>query len=149
MLKLMFRRKKKPSIAADLKADMERMDKAVDALAKIAQTQPIAAGSSVLTMIVEAMWAQRQLDDLLKVRESTYMALKKDPFSADLLQRRDRINSDINQLQPVVIQSGLAVADHIEKKYGVNFAFLTGKAVPGAVQPNEKKSSIITDTKSV
>jgi hypothetical protein len=124
--------------------EAEAMSKAVEALSKVAEGNPT-MGGGVLSMIVEAMWTQRQLDDLISVRSMIYQGLKKEPFKPALLQQRDRVNSDINQLQPIVIQTGLAVADYIEKKYGVQFLFLTGKGVPD--QPEEKKTSIITDPK--
>lgn len=84
------------------------------------------AGEMNVENMVETLFIVKNLDDLFLAEQSVQNSLKRTPFNPHLLGRRDKIHHDIAALQPLVAAMGVRFARHIEKKYGMNFQFITG-----------------------
>jgi hypothetical protein len=70
----------------------------------------------------------------LLMNQSVGMSLKQKPFDVGYLSKRDKIHHDINKLQPIVMELGIAAAGIIEKKFNVQFCLLSGRNRPAPVE---------------
>lgn len=102
--------------------------------------QEINKDEETLVLFLRATWCQKQLDDLLLMNQGVLQQLKQSPFNPKFLEKRDKIHHDINALQPIVLETGIACGVHIEEKFGVQFCLLTGRnrPVPGKEAPAAK-----------
>lgn len=98
-----------------------------------------------LVIFLQATWCQKQLDDLLLMNQSVMTSLNTQPFNPHFLDKRDKVHHDINSIQPIVLQTGLACAKVIEEKFAVEFCLLSGRNRPAPKKEAapEAKSKII------
>jgi len=85
--------------------------------------------ASVEEMLV-AIWAQKQLDDMFLMLQSILGQLKKEPFNASFIKRRDQLKHDIAILQPIVWETGIGFARFVEEKWNVKFMLMDGTQIP-------------------
>jgi hypothetical protein len=97
----------------------------------------------VLTLeeMLTAIWAQKQLDDMFLMLKGLLDQLKKEPFNTAFIKRRDQLKHDIATLQPIVWETGIAMARHVELKYNCKFILMDGENIPKPGAPvNTEKS---------
>jgi hypothetical protein len=91
--------------------------------------------------MLTAMWAQKQLDDMFLMLQQILGQLKKEPFNAAFIKRREQLKHDISILQPIVWESGIAFAQFVEGKYNCKFVFMSTENIPKPGTPiNTEKS---------
>lgn len=113
-------------------------------LAKYIYQELSSGGNISLEDYLDAIWIQKQFDDLLVLHANIMNGLKKNPFQPKWLKQRDAIAHDIYALQPALAKVGVKVAKHIEKKYGLElWTMRLQEAAPEKTQmivsPNEEK----------
>lgn len=94
--------------------------------------------------ILELIWLQKQFDDLLVLQGVTKQQMVgANKFNKVLIEQRDILAHDIEQLQPVLQKKGRAMIQHIEKKYGIEIWFARTKKEepqkPMIILPNDQK----------
>lgn len=111
------------------------------------EVEPVVPLDEQLVVFLKGIWVQKQMDDLLLMSEQVRQQLKAKPFHGPYLEKRDKLHSDINTIQPILLNKGITCARIIEQEYGVQFYLLSGRGFsspakqpePDKNQPVEKK----------
>lgn len=89
-----------------------------------------------LMTLLEFQFIDKQHDVLLNMQAMVAGHLKKNPFDATALSRRDRIKNDLDHLTRLVTDYGLRILGALEHSYGIKFQILT---------PQQPSKEIITE----